>query len=321
MVETSVSHEAHTGAEVAWASPCVGSGSGSHGVHVVGYLRGPRPAGLDCESPLRVVCRYCPASDVMRCGNHRASKCEPCATRYRHRVRRVAAEGMLHHSRQGLLYLATFTAPAADEHLQWVPNWNRKDPRPVCGCEGHMAAGLGVWNAGASRCWNRLRTSLKRDLPEVAYFRAAETQQRGALHHHVILWSPRALNVLEVQRLALQAGYGCVVDLDPIAAGDVRAAAYVSKYVSKSTDQRDEVPWVADVLDRETGEVRAMHTVPTFRTWSASQNWGMTMKVLREAVRLAAQARAARLLELAETRPANHQGDVMAPPASGDPPG
>jgi hypothetical protein len=264
-------------------------------------VRGSCPRRIDCDSPLLVVCgNGCPASDVMRCGNHRASKCGPCSTRYRHLVRRVAAEGMLHRSTSGYLYLLTLTAPAQEEHLQWMPNWNRKDPRPVCGCDRHLVDGLGVWNAQASACWNRMRTALKRLTPDLAFFKAVETQKRGALHLHLPIWSPTPLNVVVLQRLALNAGFGCVIDLERLAPGDLRAAAYVSKYVSKATDSRDEVPWVADVVDEATGEVRLMQTTARYRTWSASQNWGMTMKVLRAGIREAAQRRAARLLELAQ---------------------
>jgi hypothetical protein len=256
----------------------------------------------------------------MPCGNHRASKCGPCSTRYRNRVRRVAAEGLLSHSRHGYAYLLTVTAPAADEHLQWVPNWNRVDPRPVCGCESSAVDGLGRWNASAGACWNRLRTALRREHPSLEFFRAAETQKRGALHHHVLAWSPEPLNVVEVQRLALAAGYGCVIDLDPITPGDLRSAAYVAKYVSKAVDDRDAVPWVADVVDEHSGEVRLMHTTATYRAWSASRGWGMTMKVLREAIRDAARARAARLLELGSGLEVAPDSDQPAPPASGDPP-
>jgi len=321
VVSTTVSHDTHTRPDLAWSSACVADRSGSHRVHVVGYVRGPSPRELDCDRPLFVVCgNGCPASDVMRCGNHRASKCGPCSARYRHRVQRVAAEGLLHHSASGYLYLLTVTAPAADEHLQWTPGWDRKSPRPVCGCDREMADGLGLWNASASMRWNRLRTSLKRLSPDLQYFKAVETQKRGAIHYHLPVWSPVPLNSVVVQGLALRAGFGCVLDLDPIKAGDLRAAAYVSKYVSKATDSRDEVPWEADVLDRETGEVRLMRTEARYRTWSASRGWGMTMRAVREAIRAAAVVRAARLAELADgLSPAVDLG-VVVPAASGDPP-
>lgn len=256
----------------------------------------------------------------MRCGNHRASKCGPCSDRYRQRVRRVAAEGLLNHSGSGFLYLLTVTAPAADEHLQWVPGWDRKSDRPVCGCEAQLEGGLGLWNASASKRWNRLRTSLKRLSPDLEYFKAVETQKRGAIHYHLPIWSPVPLNVVVVQALALRAGFGCVLDLDPIKSGDLRAASYVSKYVSKATDARDDVPWTADVVNEHTGEVRLLHTSARYRTWSASRGWGLTMKALREALREAARARAARLAEVAGDLPALTSAGVLVPAPSGDPP-
>lgn len=228
---------------------------------------------------------------------------------------------MLNHSDSGYLYLLTLTAPAAEEHQQWVVGWDGKSERPVCGCDEGLAAGLGVWNAAASSHWNRLRTSLKRLYPGLEYFKAVETQTRGAIHYHLPIWSGTPMNAVEVQALALRAGFGCVIDLGAIATGDLRAAAYVSKYVSKATDTRDEVPWQADVVDEVTGEVRLMHTEARYRTWSASRGWGMTMRAVREMIREAAVRRAAVLLELAESMPAPHQGDPLTPPMVGDPPG
>jgi hypothetical protein len=108
-----------------------------------------------------------------------------------------------------------------------------------------------------------------------------------------------------------------VLDLDPIAAGDLRAAGYVAKYVSKATDQRGEVPW--DTVDSHTGEVVAVPEA-RYRTWSASRGWGMTMKALREALRLAAQRRAAHLRQLPLTVAATAGGEVLAPPEGRAPP-
>lgn len=295
MVTTSVRDErAESPWYAAWQAACPASG-GSHRARVVGYARGDHGRRIDCDRPLSVVCRECDARDVMRCNNHRASKCEPCSARYRVRVRRVAADGMRAvREVPGHQYLLTVTAPAVEEHLQWVPGWDRRSERPVCGCHGSAAGGIGLWNAGASACWNRLRTSLRRLAPGLEYFRATETQKRGGLHFHIPLWSPVPLSVVEVQALALRAGFGCVVDLDPI--GDVeRAAGYVSKYVTKATDARDEVPW--DTIDKATGEVVSVADA-RYRTWSSSRGWGMTMKVVRAAIREAARRRAEFLASL-----------------------
>jgi hypothetical protein len=158
---------------------------------------------------------------------------------------------------------------------------------------------LGQWNRQESACWNRLRTALARSYDGMAYIGAVEVQKRGALHRHLMIWTPEPLVPAEVQALAQEAGYGCVFDVQPV--DDVRKAArYVSKYITKSAGDRGNVPWTAEVLDEQTGELRELSTVPTFRTWSSSQNWGFTVKGLREVMMQQARARAMYLRELAD---------------------
>jgi hypothetical protein len=175
-----------------------------------------------------------------------------------------------------------------------VVDWDKLTPRRVCGCNAHMVGGLGSWNASAGKRWNRLRGDLAALYPGIIYLRAVEIQERGAIHLHVIIWTPTPLVLTEVQTWARVAGFGCVIDFKPAKAGDTRQAAYVSKYVTKATDQRGEVPW--DVVDLETGEVQAVKEAK-FRTWSCSRDWGLTMKALEAGIREAAQRRAAILSE------------------------
>jgi hypothetical protein len=181
-----------------------------------------------------------------------------------------------------------------------------------------MVGGLGTWNASAGKRWNRLRTDLARLYPGIVFLRAVEVQERGAIHLHVIVWTPIPLVLNEVQTLARVAGFGCVIDFKPARAGDTRQAAYVSKYVTKATDQRGEVPW--DVVDLETGEVTAVDEAK-FRTWSCSRDWGLTMKALEAGIREAAQRRAAMVRELptAATELGEHAGTV-GPVIAGQPP-
>lgn len=201
---------------------------------------------------------------------------------------------MLSRSRAGYQGMLTITAPAAGEHLGWVVGWDGKRPREACPCAAGMVGGMGLWNASAGRRWNVLRGGLARLYPGVEFFRAVETQERGALHLHVIVWTPVPFDLRDVQPLAVAAGFGCVIDYEPAKAGDTRQAAYVSKYVTKSTDQRRETPW--DVVDRETGEVEAVKDA-RYRVWSSSRGWGMTMKVVEAGIRDAARVRAAALRE------------------------
>jgi hypothetical protein len=262
---------------------------------VVGYLQGPRPDGMDCDKPLQVMCRNgCGASAVWRCKNHRATRCQPCSTRYRLRVRRIASDGMTRRWASGHQGMLTLTAPAQAGHRAWVVDWDGVTPRPVCSCDSRMVGGLGWWNASAGKRWNRLRGDLAVLYSGLVYLRAVEVQERGAIHLHVIVWTPIPLVLKDVQTLAKAAGFGCVIDYKVAQPGDTRQAAYVSKYVTKATDQRGEVPW--DVLDRSTGEVSSVADAK-FRTWSCSRQWGLTMKALEAGIREAAQRRAAMLSE------------------------
>lgn len=292
MVRNSVGHGTVTEAQNAWSTPCVGSGDGSHRVHVVGYLQGPRPDGLDCDRPLLVVCGSCAARTAWRCKNHRETRCRSCSNRYRMRVRRIASDGMLSRAGSGQQGMLTLTAPSPGEHLGWVVDWDGKTPRPVCSCDRHLVGGLGSWNASAGKRWNRLRGDLARLYPGLIYLRVVEVQERGAIHLHVLVWTPEALVPTEVQSLALLAGFGCVIDYE-ISHGTGHAT-YVSKYATKAADQRQEVPW--DVVDRDTGEVQAVKEAK-YRNWSCSRDWGLTMKALEAGIREAAQKRAALLAE------------------------
>lgn len=152
--------------------------------------------------------------------------------------------------------------------------------------------------------------------------RAVEVQKRGALHMHVLLWSAEPLDgqVLDVQEMVTTAGFGCVFDLAPIEPGSRKHAYYLSKYVTKSVDQRGDVPWTADVVDRLTGEVRRMKTVASYRAWSSSRGWGLTMAEVRAECARAAQAAATRRapLELAAAdAPAT---ELPAPTSTAEPP-
>lgn len=289
---------------------CRGSG---HSLRVVGYLHGPagrralrlsalRPVS-ECRNPLLRVCDGCDYAETWPCNSHRESRCEPCSLRYRRRLRRLAEVGMDKRAGHGFMGMLTLTAPGDSPHREWVPTQLHRPgmDRPDCHC--HEGVELGEWNAGHSASWNRLRTALAKRHPEMEYLRGVEVQGRGALHDHVILWSPNPVDIAEVQALALAAGYGCVMDWAPCEPGSRKAAYYVSKYVTKSCDARSQVPWLR--VDRATGEVLA--TAPTFRTWSSSQGWGMTMSEIRALCREQVQ----KSLERKEKALLDYLGDAL----------
>jgi hypothetical protein len=126
-----------------------------------------------------------------------------------------------------------------------------------------------------------------------------EVQKRGALHRHLVINVDRVLVPAEVQSLALAAGFGCVFDLQVLTSG-AKVAYYVSKYVTKSSGDRDLVPWTVDVVDEQTGEMRSMKTTASYRTWSAAQSWGFTKKGLREISRAQVRARETYRRDLAD---------------------
>jgi len=84
VVKTRVVDGTDKGPEHAWQEPCASNAEGSHRPSVLGYLRGPRPDGFDCDRPLSVVCGLgCGATTVWRCKGHRESRCRACSARYR----------------------------------------------------------------------------------------------------------------------------------------------------------------------------------------------------------------------------------------------
>lgn len=276
-----------------WDAPCAARGpqelrQTNHRVRYLHRMPGGRLPGLDCDQPMLLVCDDCPARTAARCNAHRASKCLTCSERYRRLLVRVADSG---YRSDGSLYFLTLTAPGEAAHGMWDPGFIR-GTRPDCDC--HNSLPLGEWNASAGRRWNRLRTALRRHYPQLEFFRAAELQERNALHHHLIVWTPEGspvVDVLLVQRLALEAGYGCNTDLAPIVAGSRQHTYYVAKYVTKACDDRDDMPWVIEVVDQDSGEVRRMQSTPTFRTWSRSHGFGVSMKAVRANIRSRAAAR------------------------------
>jgi hypothetical protein len=240
------------------------------------------PDGV-CVNPLLFWDYLLERPVLRRCGAHRSKHCPSCATTYRRRVRRVAATGCLDRAAAGgFLGMATFTAPGVPGHRRWVPGGRATE---LCDCHGAAVGGLGFWNSEAGRRWNHLRTLLRRDFPGAEFFRAVEVQERGALHLHVVFWSPTRVNVHVLQRLALAAGFGCNTRWDAAGADPTRFAGYVSKYVTKATDARGEVPW--ETVNEYNGELREVK--PTFRTWSQSRGFGCTMKAHTDAI--AAQRR------------------------------
>lgn len=237
-----------------------------------------------CERPRRRVCRWCPFGYLARCRATQARRCAPCAETHRRNVRLVARSGLVAPGR-GEGVMLTLTAPGKGQH------WDSRHDR-WCPCTPPEGTDPGIFNAALPRRWNRFVQELKRMIGgNLAYFRAIETQRRGALHEHVLLTSTDPgrrlfIEIEKVRALAIRFGYGHAVRLDRVRAAS-GAAGYVAKYVSKSCDERPEVPWVIEA----TGEILRAR----YRPWSASRGWGLRMRDVRDAQRAWAQARSASL--------------------------
>jgi hypothetical protein len=259
----------------------------------MGYVRvGSRP-GLACDQPLSVLCRICEGRQAWRCDSY---GCGPCGETKRRRLERLIEDGSGQHLERGRYgYFLTITAPGTADHLLTYQG-RRPAYRPRCECHQHGMTN-GGWNRQESACWNRLRTALTRDR-EVTFAGAVETQKRGLLHRHVVLFTDRVLTQPEVQALAVAAGYGCMVDVEPLDSAR-KAARYLAKYVTKSSTGRAEVPWSVELLDQETGELTEKHLPATYRLWSSSRAWGVTMKGIRQVTREQAARRAAQVAEAA----------------------
>lgn len=279
----------------------------------LGYVPGGAPRRVDCDRPLRVVCRVpaCGHVEQWACGSPSESRCRPCSERTRRLYARVIETGLA--DAAGHAYFLTVTAPSLEPHRQWVQGQVRH--RPECSCWDNGLS-MAQWNRGESACWNRFRTGLARLVGDLAYAGAVEAQERGALHRHVVIRSATPLTPQEVQHLALAAGYGCVFDLQVIKSAD-GIGRYLSKYVTKGGD-REHVPWEDVRVNTVTGEI-SVRTTPTYRLRSQSQSWGCTMREVRAVASAQARARAHYLRELALAVAADDS--QLAPLATGtDPP-
>lgn len=273
---------------------CPAPGSdGEHRWRHVGAYRGERPSWLSCWRPVAGVCRGCAQRVVWRCKTRHEGRCQPCGEIKRRRVARLVHDGLARRIGSGggqpwTVGMLTLTAPGRPGHRRFVPG--KPGNHGICNCamKEHSQEALGLWNASASQRWNHLRTVLRREYPGLEFFRAVEVQQRGALHLHVMLGLRGQASLALLQQFALAAGFGCVIDWSPVEGDLGRRAGYLAKYVTKEAEPGD-VPWQREHLDKRTGELTTRRDA-TYRAWSASREWGMTMLQLEALIRDAARA-------------------------------
>ena len=126
---------------------------------------------------------------------------------------------------------------------------------------------------------------LRRRYGKVEYARRGRGAEAGrALHFHLLLRVQHLDQLLADYRakdphcpfreLAIERGFGHAIDVKLAQHGH---AWYCAKYVSKTADDRTELPFV----DKRTGEVTTGND--RYRPWSASKRWGLTMAQVRAA--------------------------------------
>jgi hypothetical protein len=146
-----------------------------------------------------------------------------------------------------------------------------------CRVDGFDAA---VWNGTCPRRWSWFMTYVRRRIGEqVQYCGSWEYQDRGVLHRHFLLRIERPTTEKRVRAAVRGAArrweFGTQLDVKAITGDCAREVWYIAKYSSKTVDAVDGRP----VLDVRTGEMKATRG---FRAWSASRQWGDTMKSVRE---------------------------------------
>lgn len=301
--------------------PRVGDVDHRHRMRPLGYVRRSQGTRMDCEQPMRFVCRTpaCGHQAYARCKCADELKCPDCAERNQKLLVRLIVEGHGRRGAAGHWYMVTLTAPGDPEHRKFIPG--KRGNHGPCSCGQH---GLtpGEWNALESKWWNRLRTALVREFGSLAYVGTVEVQEERVdhmLHRHLLVWSPVPIPIERAHELVQAAGYGCSMQWQkPYSAQS--AAQYVAKYITKSSGRRFTVPWEVSSLDQETGEISTVEKRATYRTWSKSNRWGVTMQGLRSIMAAQAQARAMYLRELAEMLADDQESPPLAAVASSDPP-
>lgn len=252
-----------------------------------------------------LACILCDATVKVRCRATRDDVCAPCAERHRKDIARVIRSGMSRDRPEGFFF-ATFTGPGV-ERLRWDTSKCTHGPELRCsgsiGCKSERYS-TAIWNARAPRGWNRWVTEMRRRLGVHLEFAGSwETQVRGVMHRHVVIFAPgvsleRMRTVGKWVATRPHVGFGrqfdcsaitgaaasklvevldvngdpidVEIEAQPVSEDMAIKAGYIAKYATKGGD-------LAWTLDTETGEMRH----GGYRRWSASRRWGCTMGSIR----------------------------------------
>lgn len=274
---------------------------------------------LGCARPTVLHCIICDGLRSVRCRATRDDRCAGCAERHRWDIARTMRSGFSEERLQAALvvvlagtreerrewlkagtygqhvrdnrsgfFLVTLTAPGAAGGLRFDRSICGHEPGQ-CSNKGHSSGDVvckvermpaARWNGEAPRRWNDWITDLRRVLGvKIQYSGAWETQVRGMLHRHVLIYCP-GVTVQhfydESKRIAQRVGFGREFQADPISGTDAKeiamACGYVASYVTKCGDE------LATCISPRTGEILQ----GSYRRWSSSRSWGVTMAQVRQ---------------------------------------
>jgi hypothetical protein len=266
---------------------------GGHGFQFAGY--GVGREGW-CSRPNRLVNLHTGEWYESRCKSARPSRCEYCAEVKRQDIAAIARSGWSDMPVGWRAFWCSLTAPGEDV-LPFDRSLCTHHPDVRCsgkdlGCQVEAFA-LAIWHNDLGLRWSHFVHDLRRLLNpgcegavsewpvQVEFIKTYEPQGRGALHAHPMMRVRGPVSDTRFRacyrRAALRNGFGkqmvCNrINLDQADQADQtpRKAGYIAKYATKSADALPQV----HRLNSETGEMRQ----GGFRSWSASRQWGDTMK-------------------------------------------
>jgi hypothetical protein len=274
-----------------------------------------------CSHPKLLVCERCNGEKVIPCGATREDRCGECALRQKRRLKLIVGSGFV--DRPNGFFFVTATAPGADR-LPWDTSKCNHDSALTCGgkmgCQVERLP-ASQWNGCAPQAWSWVVEEVRRRLSghQVEFWKCWESQERGVLHLHAVIWAAgvtekrmkrvwkKALlkpwNVpigngtypfvwgpqqqcdslrseKSVQEVIEEYGFDQVEAEEFVDAREkvvqLKAIRYVAKYCVKGGKR-------ATVCSRVTGEIK--DDGRGYRTWSASGDWGLRMKQVKQAQR------------------------------------
>lgn len=247
--------------------------------HVWRYQRSSTAPLPNCSRPTVLHCDNCDSAIRVPCKSTREDRCAQCGARHRRNVARVFRSGFTQDRPEGFFFV-TLTAGGESDGLMWDRARCGHSPGECSGDKGCRVerVPMAAWNATAPQRWSWFVTEMRRQLKRPVQFCGSwEVQGRGALHRHALIWCPgitRQRFRAAVRLCAFRYGFGRQHDTQAISGGDAREiarkAGYCAAYCTKGGDR-------ATTLNVTTGELRA----GGYRPWSASRQWGQTMKAIR----------------------------------------